>query len=100
MNISSPETSYLRASGEMPAFGMNSEKRPEPSLEQARTELANSASRTLNHLVNERYGTVYGILSELTIEEFLKTFEASITKSKNDLTLIFQEILDRVLYSR
>jgi hypothetical protein len=38
-----------------------------------------------------------GAITEPTINEFLKGFEANVTRAKGDVTLVAQELLDRVL---
>lgn len=91
---------YLRASLETPTYGVNSGKRAEPNLDQARIEFAKSASRVLNHFFNGKHGPLSEALGEITILEFLKSFEASFETSKHDLSLIVQEVMDRIFNSR
>jgi hypothetical protein len=88
---------YLRAARERPALGINTGLRGEVSLDEARTELAGSISRILHSLFQDRYGPLVGSLSEPTITEILKGFEANLSRTKGDVTLVAQELLDRLL---
>ena len=88
---------YLRAARERPALGINTGLRGEVSLDEARAELAGSISRILHSLFQDRYGPLVGSLSEPAIVEILKGFESNLSKAKGDVTLIAQEILDRLL---
>jgi hypothetical protein len=38
-----------------------------------------------------------GAISEPTINEFIKSFEANLARAKGDVTLVAQELLDRVM---
>jgi hypothetical protein len=88
---------YLRAARESPAVGINTGLRGEVSLDEARTELAGAMSRTLHSLFQDRYGPLVGSLSEPTITEILRGFEANLSRTKGDVTLVAQELLDRLL---
>lgn len=88
---------YLRAQRERPALSIESGQRAEVSLDEARAELAEALSRTVNHLFQDRYGPLVGSLSEPTILEVLKGFEANLTRAKGDVTLVAQELLDRLM---
>jgi hypothetical protein len=90
----------LRAERERPSLGVLSGKRPEPTLDEARSELAKSLSRVVHSLFQDRYGPLVGALSEPTINEILKSFEDNLAKTKGDVTLVAQEILDRILPPR
>lgn len=90
------KSAFSRAAVEIPTIGINSGERNEPSLDQARGELASSVSKALNSCLVERYGPLSISLSELAIEEILKEFESNLARAKSDLTLVTQEILDRV----
>jgi len=82
---------YLRAEREKPALGFATGKRPEPTLDEARTELSQAISRVLHNVFQ------VGAISEPTINEFLKGFEANLARAKGDVTLVAQELLDRVM---
>jgi hypothetical protein len=86
---------YLRAAREKPALGFATGKRPEPTLDEARAELAQAISRVVHNVFQD--GPLVGVISEPTINEFLKGFEANLTRAKGDVTLVAQELLDRVL---
>jgi hypothetical protein len=88
---------YLRAEREKPALGFATGKRPEPTLDEARTELSQAISRVLHNVFQDRYGPLVGAISEPTINEFLKGFEANLARAKGDVTLVAQELLDRVM---
>ena len=92
--------SYLRAARENPAQGVVLGKRPEPSLDEARGELAQALSRVANNLLKDRYGPMVGVLSEPAINEFLKGFEANLARTKGDVTIVIEELLDRVVPPR
>jgi NifB/MoaA-like Fe-S oxidoreductase len=88
---------YLRAEREKPALGVASGRRPEPTLDEARTELAQAISRVLHNVFQDRYGPLVGAVSEPTINEILKSFEANLARAKGDITLVAQELLDRAM---
>jgi hypothetical protein len=88
---------YLRAEREKPALGFASGRRPEPTLDEARSELAQAMSRVLHNVFQDRYGPLVGAISEPTINEFLKGFEANLARAKGDITLVAQELLDRAM---
>jgi len=91
------QDAYLRAARERPSLGVNTGQRAEVTLDEARTELARAISRILHSLFQDRYGPLIGSLSEPTIIEILKGFEANLSRSKADVTLVAQELLDRIL---
>lgn len=88
---------YLRAEREKPALGFATGQRLEPTMDEARAELAQAISRVVHSLFKDRYGPLVGAISEPTINEFLKGFEANLMRAKGDVTLVAQELLDRVL---
>jgi hypothetical protein len=88
---------YLRAEREKPALGFASGRRSEPTLDEARSELAQAMSRVLHNVFQDRYGPLVGAISEPTINEFLKGFEANLARAKGDITLVAQELLDRAM---
>jgi len=97
MDSVSLKDAYLRAARERPALGINTGLRGEVSLDEARAELAGSISRILHNLFQDRYGPLVGSLSEPTLIEILKGFEANLSRTKGDVTLVAQELLDRLL---
>jgi len=90
----------MRAMREEPSSGVTSGARPEPSLDEARAELAQAVSRVANNLFKDKYGPLVGVISEPAINEFLKAFEANLTRAKGDITLVAEELLDRVIPPR
>ena len=97
MDSVSLKDAYLRAARERPALGINTGLRGEVSLDEARAEFAGSISRILHNLFQDRYGPLVGSLSEPTLIEILKGFEANLSRTKGDVTLVAQELLDRLL---
>ena len=94
VNLKQP---YLRAQREKPSLSINTGQRGEVSLDEARVELAGAISRTLTNLFQDKYGPLLGSLSEPAIVEILKGFESNLSKAKGDVTLVAQELLDRVM---
>ncbi|NDF42966.1 MAG: hypothetical protein EB105_05055 [Actinobacteria bacterium] len=91
------KSAYLRAERETPSVGIASGVRQEPTLDEARSELAQSLSRVIHTLFKDKYGPLVGALSQPTIEEMLKQFEGNLNRAKGDVTLVAQELLDRIL---
>ena len=91
---------YLRAQREKPALGFSTGARPEPTLDEARAELAQAVSRVVHNLFADRYGPLVGTITEPTVNEFLKGFEANLKRAKGDVTLVAQELLDRAMPPR
>jgi len=91
---------YLRAEREKPAMEFASGRRPEPTLDEARSELAQAISRVVHNLFQDRYGPLVGTVTEPTVNEFLKGFEANLARAKGDITLVAQELLDRAMPPR
>ncbi len=89
--------SYLRAAREEPSIGILEGKRPEPTLDEARSEFAKAVSRVANTLFKDRYGPLVGVITEPAITEVLKGFEANLARAKGDITLVVEELMDRVL---
>ncbi len=89
--------SLLRAMREDPSAGVMDGIRPEPTLEEARAELAREVSRIANALFKDKYGPLVGVMSEPAITEVLRGFEANLDRVKGDITLVIEELVDRVL---
>ena len=100
MSTGNSRETYMRAMREEPSSGVTSGVRPEPSLDEARAELAQAVSRVANNLFKDKYGPLVGVISEPAINEFLKAFEANLTRAKGDITLVAEELLDRVIPPR
>jgi hypothetical protein len=89
--------SLLRAMREDPSAGVMDGIRPEPTLEEARVELAREVSRIVNALFKDKYGPLVGVMSEPALTEALRGFEANLDRVKGDITLVIEELVDRVL---
>lgn len=100
MTSGNSREAYLRASRENPFQGISSGRRPEPTLAEARSELAQAISRVATSLLKDRYGPLVGVVSEPAITEFLKGFEANLARAKGDMTIVVEELLDRALPPR
>ncbi len=57
-------------------------------------------SRVIHNLFADRYGPLVGTITEPTVNEFLKGFEANLKRAKGDVTLVAQELLDRAMPPR
>jgi hypothetical protein len=91
------KSAYIQASNEWPEVGIRLEIRLEPTLDQARAELSEAICRVANSIFKDKYGPLLGIVSQPAVNEFLKGFEANVSRAKGDLTLVFEELLDRVV---
>ena len=87
---------YQRAERERPSLEIISSKRLEPTLEEARDELAKSLSRVIDSFIQDKYGFLGSALSELTLVEIMKSFEINLARAKGDITIVAQELFDRV----
>jgi len=92
-----PKHSYVRSSEEKLSEGILGGRRPEPTLEQARIELAAAITRISSKLISDDYGKLTQVISEATIVEVLKSIEANFYQKKGDLTLILEEICERLV---
>ena len=88
---------YLRAMRDEPSLGVTSGLRPEPTLDEARVELSEAISRIATTLFKDKYGPLLGVVSQPAVNEFLKGFESNLTRTKGDLTIVLEELLDRVV---
>ena len=88
---------YLRAENERPSLGVTSGLRPEPTLDEARAELSEAISRIATSLFKDKYGPLLGVVSQPAVNEFLKGFESNLSRTKGDLTIVLEELLDRVV---
>lgn len=90
---------YLRIGQEIPSRGIIEGTRPEPTLEQAREELARAIHQNSSKWILDDYGPLARVVSETTIIETLKSLEASLTQKKANLSLVLGEIFGRVFQS-
>ncbi len=73
--------------------------RPEPTLDEARAELANSISEIAHKVFSKKYGPLVGTVTKTTAETILKKAEENLYRAKGDATLIIQELIDRAFTS-
>ena len=73
--------------------------RPEPTLDEARTELANSIGEIAHKVFSKKYGPLVGTVTKTTAETLLKNAEENLYRAKGDATLIIQELVDRAFTS-
>jgi hypothetical protein len=100
MKSSLSQKTYLRAAKDKPSLGIKSDIRPEPTLNEARAELSEAISRVATSLSKDIYGPTLRVVSQPAIEEFLRGFEANVSHTKGNFSLIFEELLDRVILKR
>jgi hypothetical protein len=71
--------------------------RPEPTLDEAREDLARAIGDVAHSLFAKRYGPMVATVTKTTAEAVLKDLEKNAYRAKNDATLIAQELLDRAI---
>lgn len=71
--------------------------RPEPTLDEAREDLARAIGEVAHSLFAKKYGPMVSTVTKTTAEAFLKDLERNAYRAKNDATLIAQELLDRAI---
>ena len=74
--------------------------RPEPTLDEARTELAESIGQIAHMIFSKKYGPLVGTVSKTTAETLLKNAEENLYRAKGDATLVIQELVDRAFTSK
>ena len=97
MSTANSRQIYLRATRDEPSLGITSGLRPEPTLDEARAELSEAISRAATYVLQDKYGPLLGAVSEPAVNEFLKGFELNLSRTKGDLTIVFEELFDRVI---
>lgn len=97
MSTGDSRQSYLLAMRDEPSLGVTSGLRPEPTLDEARTELSEAIGRIATSLLRDKYGPLLSVVSQPAVNQFLKDFEANLSSTKGDLTLILEELLERVV---
>lgn len=90
------QENYLRAGREQPALGISDAKAPEPTLDEARADLAKEIGKIADQFLAKRYGPLIGTIAETTANSTLQQFERNLTKAKGDVTLVVQEFSDRI----
>ena len=88
---------YVRAMRDQPSLGVMNGLRPEPTLDDVRAELSEAISRVAASIFKANYGPLVEVVSQSAINAFLKGFEFNLSRAKGDLTIVFQELLDRVM---
>jgi len=88
---------YISAMRDKPSLGVTNGLRPEPTLDEARAELSEAISRIATSLFKDKYGPLLGVVSQPAVNEFLKGFESNLSRTKGDLTIVLEELLDRVV---
>ena len=71
--------------------------RPEPTLDEAREDLARAIGEVAHTLFSKKYGPMVATVTKTTAEAVLKDLEKNAYRAKNDATLIAQELLDRAI---
>lgn len=97
MSLGISTLSYIRATRDKPSLGVTSGLRPEPTLDEARAELSEAISRIATSLFRDKYGPSLSIVSQPAVNELLRGFEANISRTKDDLTMVLGELMDRVV---
>ena len=71
--------------------------RPEPTLDEAREDLARAIGDVAHSLFAKKYGPMVATVTKTTAEAVLIDLEKNAYRAKNDATLIAQELLDRAI---
>ena len=71
--------------------------RPEPTLDEAREDLARAIGEVAHSIFAKKYGPMVATVTKTTAEAVLKDLEKNAYRAKNDATLIAQELLDRAI---
>ena len=83
-----------------PALSMQNSmgnSRPEPTLDEAREDLARAIGEVAHSIFAKKYGPMVATVTKTTAEAVLKDLEKNAYRAKNDATLIAQELLDRAI---
>ena len=93
------EELYSRMKAEPPISLDFSEapKKPEPTLDEARDDLAKSVSEIAHALFAKRFGPLVGSVTQTTVNAVLKDLEKNAYRFKGDVTLVAEEFIDRAL---
>ena len=89
----------LRTSRENTAEGLTSDAAPEPTLDEARADLARAVAGIAQKLLADRFGPLTGTITETTIVAGLKNFEEQVDRAKGDFNLVAHELADRLISS-
>ena len=88
---------YLRVSREHPSAEIVDGKAPKPDLNQARTELAKVIGKFAEQFLAKKYSPLIGTVAESSAATYLQKFEENVAKAKGDVTLVVQELVDRIM---
>ncbi|CAB4749830.1 unannotated protein [freshwater metagenome] len=90
---------YSRMKAERPISLDFSEapKKPEPTLDEAREDLAKSVSEVAHALFAKQFGPLVGSVTQTTVNAVLKDLEKNAYRFKGDVTLVAEEFIDRAL---
>ena len=94
------QESFLRAKREVTSRGLLTDKPQDPTLDQARDDLAKAISRITHELFADRFGPLVGTITETSVTATLKSFENSLVQAKGNATIVIQEIADRFITSK
>jgi len=99
-NSTSDYAEVLNRLRQEPAISMHNSignSRPEPTLDEAREDLARAIGEVAHTLFAKKYGPMVATVTKTTAEAVLKDLEKNAYRAKNDATLIAQELLDRAI---
>jgi len=99
-NVSSVYAEVLSRLRQEPAVSIQESignSRPEPTLDEARADLARAIGEVAHSLFAKKYGPMVATVTKTTAEAVLKDLEKNAYRAKNDATLIAQELLDRAI---
>ena len=91
---------FNRIRNERPLTASGVSQPIEPTLDEARADLAKAISKIAHSALSKKYGPVAGTIAETTAVSVLKDLESNLYRAKGDFTLVAQELLDRALTSR
>ena len=99
-NEASEYSEVLNRLRQEPAVSMQNSignSRPEPTLDEAREDLARAIGEVAHTLFAKKYGPMVATVTKTTAEAVLKDLEKNAYRAKNDANLIAQELLDRAI---
>jgi len=89
----------LRTGRESTVEGLTSDAAPEPTLDEARADLARAVAGIAQKVLADRFGPLTGTITETTILAGLKNFEEKVDRAKGDFNLVAHELADRFVTS-
>ena len=91
-----PTIARMRAERPIHLEFVGNVKKPEPTLDQARSELADSVSQIFHTLFSNKYGPMVGNVTKTTVETLLINAEKNAAQTKRDAKLIADELFQRI----